>query len=110
MRNGRIPRDAAAAQVVMSGRLAVLLQARRPKSGHAVLLDRLLPGLELLLGQGITLARLFEAEETATDRGHHLRLATDHPAAGVRRRQVPKGQLRAGRADDIGLPRLFVRS
>ncbi len=39
--------------------LAILLNPRRPEPGEAVLVDRLLPGDELLDGQRITLTRFF---------------------------------------------------
>ena len=51
-------------------------------------LDGVLPRQELLHRQGVTAARLVEADQPAADRLHDGGLAPDHPAPGVGRRQL----------------------
>src|SRR4051794_231367 len=68
--------------------LPVLLDAGSAQSSQTMLVDRLLPGEELLYRQRITGAGLLEAEEAAAHRGDHLRLAADDPTLGIAWRKV----------------------
>ena len=44
-------------------------------------LNQMLPTEELVYGQLVALARFFQAQETAADRGHEYRLASYYPSA-----------------------------
>src|SRR4051812_18137711 len=68
--------------------LAILLDARGAKSGEAVLVDRILPGEELLDGQRVARAGFLEGEQAAAHGSHDFRLAADDPAFGSRSRQI----------------------
>jgi hypothetical protein len=57
-----------------------LLNARRAKSGKAVLIERMLPVEDFLNGQRVSAARLVKGQEAATDRCHDVCLVTNHPA------------------------------
>ena len=81
--------------------LPVLLDARGPQAGQAMLIDGQLPAEELLGGQRIALAGFFEAEQTAADGSHNLGLAADNPAAGAGRGKVGNRQGTAIRPNDI---------
>src|SRR5687768_2002937 len=85
--------------------LPVMLDARGAQAGEAMLVDRGLPAQKLLGGEGIAAARLLEAEEAATDRRHHLRLASDDPTTGVRRGKIGDRERTAVRPDHILHPR-----
>ncbi len=84
---------------------AVILNACRAKPGQAVSVDRPLPGQELVDGQLIPLAGLIEAEQSASDRGHNFRLAPDHPAFCIERRQIGNRKRAAVWTDDIARAR-----
>src|SRR5581483_1515376 len=50
---------------------------------QTIAVDRALPGQELVHGQRVTLARFLQAQQTATDCGHYLRLAPYDPALSI---------------------------
>jgi hypothetical protein len=59
--------------------LAILLNAGGAQAGEAMLVDRELPGEELIDCKGITAAGLFEREQAATDGGDDLGLTANDP-------------------------------
>ena len=81
--------------------LPVLLDAGRAQAGEAVLVDRLLPGQELLDGQRVAGAGLLEAEQAAAHGGDDFRLAADDPALGIARRKIRNRQRAAIGPDDV---------
>src|SRR5262245_50257471 len=85
--------------------LAVVLDASGAKPRKAVLVDRALPGEELVHGQLVALARFLDAEQAAAHGGDDLRLAADHPALRVLGREIRDGQRAAIRPDDVAHPR-----
>ncbi len=90
----------------------ILLNARRPQPGKAVVVDRLLPGEKLLDGQGITGTGLLKTKESTANRGYHLGFAPYYPAFSVARRKVCKRQRATIWADYIlyARPTLFGHS
>src|SRR6185312_6419085 len=66
---GRAPFRGAALGVPGRKNLAVLLNARGPEAGQSVLVDRLLPAEEFLVGQTIALARLVQRQQPAAHGG-----------------------------------------
>ena len=74
--------------------LAVLLDARRPQSGQAMLVDRVLPRQEFLDRQGIPAARFFQRKQPAAHRGHHFGLAanTQRFVPGAGRSAIVRGE------------------
>src|SRR4029453_6731345 len=96
---------AVSSQYGEEGLLAVLLDARRAQPGETMLVDRSLPGKELLNGQRIPRAGFLERQKAATHRGDHFRLSADDPALGRCRRQVRNSQRTTIRPDDILDPR-----
>src|SRR5262249_8177625 len=72
--------------------LAILLNARRAQTSEAMLINRCLPGQELLDGQRVTRTSFLEGQQSATDRCDHLRFSADDPAFGRRRWQVRNSQ------------------
>src|SRR2546421_11228304 len=87
------------------GLLPILLDTRGTQAGKAVAVDRILPGEEFLDGQRVTRTPLFERQKSATNRGHHLRLAADDPSSGAGCRQIGDGQGAGVGPDDILHPR-----
>jgi hypothetical protein len=87
------------------GLLAVLLDAGGAQAGEAMLVDRILPGEELLDRQRIAAAGLLERKEPAAHGSNDLGLAPDDPALGARCRQIGDSQRAAVRPDDIFGPR-----
>src|SRR5256714_10197917 len=85
--------------------LPVLLNPVVTQAGKAMTVDRILAGEEFLDGQRVTGTRLFERQKSATNRGHHLRLAADDPTPGAGSRQIGDGQGAAIGPDDILHPR-----
>src|ERR1043165_7142014 len=85
--------------------LPVLLDARGTQARKTVTVDRILPGEKLLDGERVTRARFLEREKPATNRRHHLGLATDHPAPRAGSRQIGNGQGATVGPDDILHPR-----
>ena len=85
--------------------LPILLDARGTQAGETMAVDRILPGEKFLDRQRVTRARLFERQKAATNRGHHLRLATDDPAPRAGRRLIGDGQGATVGPDDILHPR-----
>src|SRR5947209_13292729 len=78
--------------------VAVLLDARDAKAGHAAAVDRALPAGEFLEAQIVALAGLVDIEQPAGDCGNDLSLAADHPARGVGRRKRVERQRLAERS------------
>src|SRR5918995_3021448 len=78
----------------MEGRrlLAILLNSGGAQPGQTVLVDRELPGQELVHGQGIATARLFERQEATANGGDNLSLAADDPPLGTGRWQIRNGE------------------
>src|SRR5262245_66123157 len=76
------PARAVSSQWREGGLLAVLLDARGAQPGETMLVDRSLPGKELLDGQRIPRAGFLERPKAATHRGDHLRLSAGDPAPG----------------------------
>jgi hypothetical protein len=62
-----------------------VLDAGGAQSGQTMLVDGHLPAQELLRGQGIALAGLFETQQTAANGGDNLGLAADNSATGAGR-------------------------
>src|ERR1700751_6390823 len=85
--------------------LAILLNAGGAQAGEAMLVDRELPGEELVHGQSIAAAGLFEGEEAASHSGNDFGLAANDPTFGPGRGQVRNGQRAAGGPDDVFHPR-----
>jgi hypothetical protein len=81
--------------------LPVLLDARGAQARQTMLVDGELPAQKLLSGQGVTLTRFFEAQETAANGGDNLGLAADNPATGAGRGKVGNRQGTAIRPNDI---------
>src|SRR4051794_14437975 len=81
--------------------LTILLDSRGAQSGEAMPIDRALPAQILLDGERVACTRFFEAEQAASHRRHHLRLAADDPALRSRRRQVGDGERTAIRPNHI---------
>jgi hypothetical protein len=81
--------------------MPVLLYARGAQTRHAEAFDRALPGEEFFHSQGITPARVFEAEKPSSDGRNHFGLAADDPALRIGRRQISKRERAAIRADHI---------
>src|SRR5690349_14567232 len=79
----------------------VILEARCAQTLEAVLVDRPLPGQELIDGELVALTRLLEAEQATAHCGDNFRLATDYPALGIARRQVGNRERASVRADDV---------
>jgi hypothetical protein len=75
----------------LSGRkslLAILLDPGGPQTGQAMLIDRKLPGEELVDRQRVTAAGFLEGKQAASDRCDDFGLAADNPPFGARRGQV----------------------
>ncbi len=85
--------------------MAILLDARGAQPSKTMLVDRVLPGKELLNGQRISGAGFLERLKAATYRRDHFGLSTDDPALGRWRRQVRNSQRTTIRPDDILDPR-----
>src|SRR4029453_8955831 len=70
-----------------------------------MLVDRELPGQELVHGQGVATTGFFQRQETTADRGHNFGLAADHPPFGSGRWQIRNRQRTSVRPDDVFDPR-----
>jgi hypothetical protein len=68
--------------------LAILLDPGGPQAGQAMLINRKLPGKELVHRQGVPAAGLLEREQAAADRCDDFGLAADNPPFGAGRRQI----------------------
>jgi hypothetical protein len=68
--------------------LAILLDPGGPQAGQAMLIDRKLPGEELVDRQRVTAAGFLEGEQAASDRCDDFGLAADNPPFGAWRGQV----------------------
>src|SRR6185295_1362167 len=86
----------------------ILLDARSAQARQTVAVDRSLPRQELVDGQLIALACLFEAEQAATDRRDNLCLPPNDPALGFLGRKIGNGQRAAIGADDIAHTRSIL--
>src|SRR6516164_5888762 len=85
--------------------LAILLDSGRAQTGKAVLIDRVLPGEELVDGQRVAAAGLFKREQAATNRGHNFSLTANDPPFCPRRGQIRDGKRATVRPDDVFHPR-----
>ena len=85
--------------------LAILLNAGGAQAGETVLIDRVLPGEELVDGQRVAAAGLFERQQAASDRGHNLSLTANDPPFGPGRGEIGNGKWAAVRPDDVFHPR-----
>src|SRR5215471_20207646 len=74
------------------GLLPVLLDARGAQAGEAMLVDRILPGEELLDRERVAAAGLLERQQPAAHGGDDFGLAADDPALGARCRQIGSRQ------------------
>jgi hypothetical protein len=63
--------------------LPILLDPGGPEACQAVLIDRELPGQELVDGQGVAAASLFEGKQATSDGGDNFGFAADHPPFGA---------------------------
>src|SRR5581483_6725455 len=81
--------------------VAVVLDPRGAQPRQTIAVDRALPGQELVHGQRVTLARFLQAQQTATDCGHYLRLAPYDPALSILGREVGHGQRTSVGPDDV---------
>ena len=90
---------------VVARLLAILLNAGGAQAGEAVLIDRVLPGKELVDRQRVAAASLFEREQATAHGGDDFGLAANHPALRSRRREISDRQWRTVRPDDILDPR-----
>jgi hypothetical protein len=66
----------------------VILQGCDPQSADAVLIDRRLPGGELLGRERVTLVRLLSADDAGADGEDHRGLTPSDPSVRIRRRQI----------------------
>src|SRR5262249_22988060 len=71
----------------------------------AMLIDRALPGEELVDGQLVALAGFLNAEQASAHRGDHLGLAPDDPALCVPRREIRDCQRAPIGPDNVAHPR-----
>jgi hypothetical protein len=75
----------------LSGRerlLPILLDPGGPQAGQAMLINRKLPGQELVNRQRVTAAGFLKREKSASDRCNYFGLAADNPPFGAGRRQI----------------------
>lgn len=63
---------------------AIFLDAGGAQAGQAVLVDRPLPGQELVDRERVALTSLLEADQPAADRGDDLSFAANDPPFGIR--------------------------
>src|SRR5262249_2266055 len=84
---------------------AVLLDARRAQARQAMLVDRALPGEELVDGELVALAGLLNAEQAPAHGGDHLGLAADDPTLGIPRREIRNCQRAPIGPDNVAHPR-----
>jgi hypothetical protein len=68
--------------------LAILLDPGGPQAGQAMLINRKLPGKELVDRQRVPAAGFLEGEQTATNRGNDFGLAANDPPFGAGRGQI----------------------
>jgi hypothetical protein len=68
--------------------LAILLDPGGPQAGQAMLINRKLPGKELVDRQRVPAAGFLEGEQAAADRCNDFGLAADNPPFGAGRRQI----------------------
>ena len=73
-----------------------------------MLVDRALPGEELIHRQPVAFARFLQAEQSAAYGSHHLGLAPDDPALGVGRGKIGDGQRAPIGTDDIANTRPVI--
>src|SRR5262245_65286776 len=81
--------------------LPILLDARGAQASEAMLIDRILPGEELLDRQRIAAAGLLKREQAAAHSGDDLGLAADDPALGAGRGQIGDRQRASIRPNDV---------
>ena len=68
--------------------LPVLLDTGRAQPGKAMLIDRKLPGKELVYRQRVAAASLLKGEQAAANRGNDFGLTADNPPFGTGRGQI----------------------
>jgi hypothetical protein len=68
--------------------LAILLDPGGPQAGQAMLINRKLPGKELVDRQRVPAAGFLEGEQAAADRCDDFGLAADNPPFGAGRGQI----------------------
>src|SRR5689334_19210782 len=85
--------------------LAILLDAGGAQPREAVLVDRELPGQELVHRQRVTAAGFFEREKSAANRSDDFGLTANDPPFGPGRGQVRNRKRAAVRPDDVFHPR-----
>lgn len=61
----------------------IILKPRRAETGEAMLVDGALPGQEFVERQSVTLTRLLDTDQAATDSGHDLGLSADDPTLSI---------------------------
>src|SRR6185437_9417044 len=83
------------------GLVPILLDAGRPEAGQAIRVDRDLPAQEFVDRQRVARTGVFKRQEAAANRGDHLRLAANDPAARAGRRQIGDCQGTAVRTDHV---------
>src|ERR1700755_2037174 len=85
--------------------LAILLDAGGAQAREAVLIDRELPGQELVHRQRVTAAGFFQGKQSAANSGDDLGLTANNPPFGAGRGQIRNRQRAAVGPDDIFDPR-----
>ena len=73
---------------VLEGLLPILLDTGRPQASQTMLIDRKLPGKELVDGQRVAAASLLKGEQAAADRGNDFGLTANYPPFGPGRGQI----------------------
>src|SRR6267154_1956185 len=81
------------------------MDLRSAQSRKTEALDCTLPGEELLYRQRITAARIFQAQQAASDSHHHFRLAPNNPPLGIGGRQIGQGERTAIGSDHVAYAR-----
>src|SRR5690606_41552114 len=79
----------------------MVLETGRAEPGEATLVDRPLPGQDLVHGQLVAITSLLDADKTSAHGRHDLRLAADDPAFRVPRREIGNRQRTPIGANDV---------
>ena len=85
--------------------LAILLDAGGAQAGKTMLIDRELPGEELVHCQRVTAAGFFERKQSAANRSDDFGLTANDPPFGAGRGQIRNRQRATVGPDDIFDPR-----
>ncbi len=83
--------------------LPVLLNACCAQAWQAELIDCFLPGQKFFNSERVALTSFFQREQTAAHGGDDLRLAANDPPFRGWGREVPQGEWRAVRSDDVSI-------